>query len=333
MASHLITHRQRLEDCVSGNQPDRPPVALWRHFPVDDQTPDGLAAATLEFQHLYDFDLVKVTPASSFCLKDWGVEDTWRGATEGTREYTKRIIHQPDDWGKLPVLDAYRGYLSDQLTCLELITRELGSATPVIQTIFNPLSQAKNLAGNSLLITHLRKYPEALHEGLRVIAESTIQFIDAAIKTGIAGIFYAVQHASYSLLNEQEYRAFGSAYDRAILASVNKLWLNMLHLHGNEVMFDLIAEYPVQVINWHDRDTSPNLSEASKRFSGVLCGGLQREDTMVLGTPQRVTAEATDAIVTTGGIRFILGTGCVLPTIAPRGNIRAAREAVDLRIG
>ena len=31
-----MNHRQRLEACISGNEVDRPPVALWRHFPVDD---------------------------------------------------------------------------------------------------------------------------------------------------------------------------------------------------------------------------------------------------------------------------------------------------------
>src|SRR5512136_1419423 len=101
------SHRSLLETCRSGVRPNRTPVALWRHFPVDDQTPGGLAAATIDFQRTYDFDLVKVTPASSFCLKDWGVEDEWQGATEGTREYTKRRIIQPEDWGHLEVLDPY----------------------------------------------------------------------------------------------------------------------------------------------------------------------------------------------------------------------------------
>jgi uroporphyrinogen decarboxylase len=62
------SHRTRLETCLSGVRPDRTPVALWRHFPVDDQIPAGLAAATIDFQRTFDFDLVKVTPASSFCL-------------------------------------------------------------------------------------------------------------------------------------------------------------------------------------------------------------------------------------------------------------------------
>jgi uroporphyrinogen decarboxylase len=50
---------------------------------------------------------------------------------------------------------------------------------------------------------------------------------------------------------------------------------------------------------------------------------------MVLGNPLSVTAEAHDAIQAAGESRFILGTGCVLPTIAPRANIMAARQAVD----
>ena len=74
-----------MEACLSGQKLDRPPIALWRHFPVDDQSPQRLAAATLQWQKTYDWDLVKVTPASSFALKDWGAEDQWRGDGEGTR--------------------------------------------------------------------------------------------------------------------------------------------------------------------------------------------------------------------------------------------------------
>src|SRR5512139_3595706 len=103
-----MNHRQRLESVLAGSQPDRVPVALWRHFPVDDQSPGRLAAATVDFQNTFDFDLVKVTPASSFCIKDWGVQDEWHGAPEGTRAYTARAIQQPEDWQKLPALDPHR---------------------------------------------------------------------------------------------------------------------------------------------------------------------------------------------------------------------------------
>jgi uroporphyrinogen decarboxylase len=302
---------------------------LWRHFPVDDQDPHSLAAITVDFQRRYDFDLVKVTPAASFCTKDWGVQDEWRGSLEGTREYTRRPIHWTEDWASLPVLDPRQGQLGVQLEVLRRIVSELGPDTPVIQTVFSPLMQAKYLVGAQNLVLHLRRAPEALHAGLRTIAESTRRFIEAALETGIAGIFYAVQFATYESLSDEEYRNFGRPYDLQVLESANSGWLNVLHLHGDEVMFDAFVDYPVGVVNWHDRDTYPPLRDALAKFPGVLCGGLQRQQTMVLGTPQQVRAEAHDAIEQTGGERFILGTGCVLPIIAPHANILAARQSVE----
>ena len=164
-------------------------------------------------------------------------------------------------------------------------------------------------------------------EGLKTITESTKRFIDAANKTGMAGIFYAIQQASYQLLSEAEYIQFGHRFDLEILNISSKNWLNILHLHGNDIMFKLFTEYPVQVINWHDRETFPSLVEAKQLFPGVVCGGLQRERTMNLGAPEEVHSEAVDAISSTENKRFILGTGCVLQVTTPRANIMAAIKA------
>lgn len=329
MSGQNITHRERLEICLSGERPDRVPVALWRHFPVDDQTPDGLASAVLAFQHRFDFDLVKVTPASSFCIKDWGAQDEWRGATEGTRDYTQPVIQHPEDWGRLPILDPTKGHLAAQLECLRLLYAALGPDTPIIQTIFNPLSQAKNLVGKGRLLTHLRRHPSALNIGLQTITDSTIRFIEAARQTGIAGVFFAAQHAQYGLLTPGEYQEFGCAYDLQALEPAMDMWLNMLHLHGVEIMFDSFVDYPVSVINWHDQETIPSLGKGLSQFSGAVCGGLQRYNSLVLGTPGTITAEARAAIEETGGQRFILGTGCVVPITAPYGNLLAVRKSVN----
>jgi uroporphyrinogen decarboxylase len=321
------THRERIENCLRGDTTDKTPVALWRHFPVDDQNPEELTSSIVAFQQAYDFDLVKVTPASSYCLKDWGVEDEWQGNPEGTRQYTRRMINSPEDWLKLSAIDPHKGFLANQLTCLNLICDQLGPNVPVIQTIFSPLAQAKNLVGGDKLPVHLRQYPEELLEGLKTITESTKRFIDAANKTGMAGIFYAIQQASYQLLSEAEYIQFGHRFDLEILNISSKNWLNILHLHGNDIMFKLFTEYPVQVINWHDRETFPSLVEAKQLFPGVVCGGLQRERTMNLGAPEEVHSEAVDAISSTENKRFILGTGCVLQVTTPRANIMAAIKA------
>ena len=323
-----LTHRERLEMCLGGGKLDRVPVSLWRHFPVDDQSPYALAEATVLFQRQYDFDFVKVTPSSSFCVKDWGVDDKWEGASEGTRSYTKYTIQEPEDWANLHILNPKAGHLGDQIRCLEMIVAQLGDQTPVIQTIFNPLSQAKNLVSRELLQVHLRKYPQAVLEGLRKITESTVGFIEEAKKTGISGIFLAVQHAQYGLLSEQEFQSFSKYFDLQLLTHTDDLWLNILHLHGENVMFDLVVDYPISVINWHDQDTPPSLEEGKRCFRGVVCGGLQRENTIVYGSPEQVKLECQRAIKQTNGERFILGTGCVVPIIAPHGNIKSVRLSV-----
>lgn len=325
-----MNHRERLEGCIAKGSIDRPAIALWRHFPVDDQSPDSLAEATISFQRDYDFDLVKVTPASSFCVRDWGAIDVWHGASEGTREYTQRVIQNPDDWGDLATLDPTKGSLGAQLKSLKMIVAELGDEVPIIQTVFSPLSQAKNLVGADKLSVHLRRYPQQLQAGLATIASSIQRFVEAAKGTGISGIFYAVQHAQYGLLSEEEYEVFGRSFDMQALKPATEFEFNMLHLHGEQVMFDHFMDYPVAIINWHDRESPPSLQEAREKFSGALCGGLRRQETMVLGSPDEVISEAKDAFQQTGGSGLILGTGCVMPTIVPRGNIRAARRSVEL---
>jgi uroporphyrinogen decarboxylase len=322
-----LNHRERLETSLAGGNPDRPPVALWRHFPVDDQYPENLVKSTLDFQETFDFDLVKVSPASSYCLKDWGVDDEWQGNPEGSREYTHRVIETPQDWGDLSVLNPHQGYLGEMLEALQAIRNAVNPDTPVIQTIFSPLSQAKNLVGNDQLVVYLRRHPEALRIGLQTITETTARFVEAALETGIDGIFYAVQHAQYGLLSREEYEQFGREDDLSILERAESAWLNLLHLHGEQIMFDLFTDYPVQIWNWHDQETAPDLAEALSLVPGIVCGGLRQWETLVLGTPEQVTQEAQAAHEATGGVRFMLGTGCVTPITAARSNLLAARHA------
>ena len=141
-----MNRRERLEAAIAGQSVDRVPAALWRHFPGDDQDPASLAAATIAFQRRWDFDFVKVTPASSFQIRDWGVQDEWQGNVEGTRHYTYHPVERAGDWRKLKALDARSGALGEQLKCLKMIVEALPEV-PVIQTVFSPLAQMKHLGG------------------------------------------------------------------------------------------------------------------------------------------------------------------------------------------
>jgi uroporphyrinogen decarboxylase len=324
----ILTKRQRLEATFTGAAVDRPAVALWRHWPIDDLTGPDLARATLDFQRTYDFDFIKVTPNSNYCVSGYGAQSRWEGNPEGSYGWTRRAINSPEDWLKLKPLDPRQGLLAEVIEANRLIGQSVGGQVPFIQTIFNPLSQAKNLAGERLL-ADLRQHPDAVKAGLAVITESILRFIEALKSTGVSGIFLAVQHASFDLLTEAEYREFGRPLDLQILAATEGMWFNLLHLHGINVMFDQLADYPVQLINWHDVETPPSLGQALARTDKALCGGLRQWETMVLGAPGDVWAEAQAAMTATGGQRFVLGTGCVTPVTAPTCNILAVRKAVE----
>ncbi len=323
--------RERLTKTLAGEATDRVPVALWRHWPGDDQRAADLARSTVDFQRTYDWDLVKVTPASSYCVADYGVQDQWEGNLEGTRTYHKRVVYRSLDWTELRPIDPLRGSLGRQIECLNLVCAGLkDDGVPILQTIFSPLAQAKNLAGKDLLIRHLRTSPDRVHTALNTLTESTLRFIDALKRLPIAGIFYAIQHASYDILSEEEYRTFGLPYDRKILESLpEKWWLNMLHLHGDSPMFKLCSSLPVQAINWHDQETEPDLAQGKTWFNGAVCGGLSRWQHVHHGTPTSIREQVRAAIQQTNGRRFILSTGCVAMITSPLSNIRAVRESVE----
>jgi uroporphyrinogen decarboxylase len=326
----MTSKEERLQAAIHGEVADRPPIALWRHFPVDDQDSESLARATLAFQKEFDFDFIKVSPASSFCIRDWGARDSWEGNPEGTRMYTHRVIKEAKDWRSLTVLQPSKGSLGIQLACLSLLEEECYGVVPYLQTIFSPLAQAKNLAGEERMFVHLRQSPEDLLAGLEVITESTIRFIEAAKGRGIAGIFYAVQHGSYRFFDRETYARYGEVFDRRVLDAANDLWLNVLHLHGEDLIFELAVNYGTQIVNWHDRDTFPGLAEGKSMLQSAVCGGLRREETLVLGRPEDVFREAYDTFsALDSGRGMVLGTGCVVPIVAPYGNLKAAREAVE----
>lgn len=327
MTSPAMSKRQRLQALAAGQPADRPAVALWRHFPGDDARPDDLAAAHIGWQRTFDWDLLKVTPSSSYCIQDWGVQAAWQGGDEGTWTYRNTVVQQPQDWARLAVLDPSAGALGRARQAVIAVCQAVGPDVPVLMTVFSPLAQAKNLAGPNLL-PHLRKHPEAVQAGLEVIAQSVLRYVDALAETGIAGIFYAAQLAEPARLSRAEYEQFGQPLDQRILRAAGGYWFNMLHAHGLDVYFDLLAGYPVQALNWHDREGGPSLAEGGDLFPGVLSGGLDRR-TVHLAAPDDVRREAADAVQQTAGQRLILSTGCVSMTNSPLSNLWAVRRSVD----
>lgn len=324
-----MDHRDRLERALRGDRPDHVPVALWRHFPGDDQRPETLARAHVAFYRAFDFDLLKVTPASGYYGDDWGLRAGYRPNREGVRHYTDRPIKKAGDWERLKRLDPSHGTYGREVQAIRLIAEEVGADVHVIETVFSPLTIARTLSGEQAVVRYLRETPDTLHRGLEIITEVTADFVRAVLAAGADGVFFATQMATTDALTVEEYEEFGRPYDLRVLEAARG-GLTVLHIHGVNVMFDVLTDYPVQVINWHARETPPTLAEARARVPVCLAAGLDAWKTLAGGTPEAVAEEVRDAVAQTGGRGHILTTGCVMPVDTPEANIRAAVTAARL---
>lgn len=311
-----------LQATIARQTTPRIPMALWRHWPIEDRSAEALARATLEFQQRFDFDFIKVTPSQTFVAEDLGLTGVYDGNAEGDLVKGPPPITTLEQWEALRPQPVSAGALGRQLRCLELIAAGAGD-TPFIQTIFNPLTVARCLAGPRAVIWR-RRHPEVFQRGFEAIVETWSAFVAAVMRTGAAGIFLSTTDASYSVMAEEEYRRWGRPGDLEVAAPSRDGWLNVLHLHGEELMIDLVADYPFQVVNWHDRRAGPSLREGAARFSGAVAGGLAQWDTLLAATPEEVAREAREAIAQVDGRGLILAAGCVTPITVPESNIRAA---------
>jgi len=323
MAS-TMTHWERIRAAVRGEAVDRVPLSLWRHWPVEDETAQGLAAAMLRWQQRYDFDLVKMMPTGTYGIEDWGAETTYRPNPNGTRTVVKFGLAAPEQWPRLEQLDVSRGYLGRQVEAVRLTAEALQNSVPILQTIFSPLTTARKLAGERVL-ADLRRQPDLLKAGLQIIAETTARFAMESLRAGAHGFFFATQCATYRLLSEAEYREFGQQYDLLVLNAVRaEAELILAHPHGEDIMFDLAATYPVEALNWHDRRTWPSLAQARERFEGLLVGGINEWETLLNGPAEAIHTEIQEAMAQVKGRGLLLGPGCVIPTHTPEAHLRAA---------
>lgn len=324
-----MTKRERLYAALDGKPVDRPPVALWRHFPQDDQRAQTLAQAHVAFQKSYDWDFVKVTPTSGYYGDDWGLRGTYKANREGIRHYTDRPVKKETDWPKLKRLDITAGTYGRELQALRLIRKALPDDV-ILATIFSPLTIARQLAGETSLLRYIRGSENETHEGLDIIAETTGQFASECLTAGADGIFFATQCASTAYMTVEEYEEFGRPYDLRVMDAARAAEVVILHIHGERIMFEEFTDYPIHAINWHDRKTEPTLKEAREVYSGTLAGGLDAMETIGGTAAEKVTAEVKDALAQTNGKRHIVAAGCVVPIDAPESNLRAVRQAVDV---
>lgn len=331
-----MTKRERIWAAVHGETPDILPYSFWTHLPGVDLDPELLAEHTYTFYKSYDVDLIKTMNNGMYAIEDFGCEIDYSEIAEGgVAKVVRTPIHEAEDWLRLKPCSVHEGSLARELKGLRLLLEKVkGEEVPVIFTIFSPLTTANKLSGNTLLQYLADGHGDKVHTALQVITQTTCDLVRAVLELGADGIFFAAQNSSYDYMTVEEYRQFGVPYDLEVLNAAEKGWLNTLHAHGSNIMFEVLKDYPVQVFNWHAWETLPAVDEAFVMTGKCLMGGLKRTD-ITQRDRGAIQHQIYECYRMLGGRNQILTPGCVIryplddSTLA---YVKQARDCVERRM-
>lgn len=335
-----MNKHERIKAALKFEVVDRVPMNLWMHHSVNDSNPKILAESQVEMTKKYDFDFIKLMPFGLYCVEDWGAEIQYFNQSNRPPIIQKYGIEEVEDWGRLAVLPAIYGTYGKQLQLAQYVGKKVKGDIPYVQTIFSPLTIARKLGGDRLLLDIVEN-PGLVKQALDVITETNINFVKANIDAGVDGFFFATQCATKNLFTEEEYKQFGETYDLKVIESFNsETWFNIVHIHGDNIMFDLLANYPVNCLSWHDRWTLPSLQEARKITNKCLLGGIRevpyydenkrviRNSLLLDGTVSEIENHVKEAIEQVNGKGLIIGPGCVANQNTPETSIYALKRGI-----
>lgn len=317
---------QKVEQARHGAVPGgATPVAFWAHHPVADQRAETLADATCAFQDRFGCDLVKITPASSFQLRDLGQTDSWNNDPIGRRDFGPPILRHAEDFDRLAESMARETHLSEHLQAARMIRARVPGHLPVLQTVFDPLFQLRVLAGDHWQ-AHCRECPERIAPALEALTVRTRRTIERFMEAGVDGIFLAVQHAGQETDREASFFEIGLPETLSCLSTTGRDSLNFVHLHGNGIPADLLDAYPETTVHF-SFDANPALDEGRRaRADALLAGGMSPSRLAVMEGDE-VARETRRLIGRMEGRNFTLGAGCALLQATPERNVMAAISA------
>ena len=306
-----MTKKELIQAVLKGEKTDHIPYSMWSHVPGVDRDPEAIAEETYRFYKEYDVDIIKTMNNGMYSIEDYGCEIDYSDVLTGGVAKIVTI--------RAPTLSLERSAYASVVWVIAvsisigvalLLEKLKGEEVPVVFTAFSPITTANKLCGNKVQEYVKNGYGKEVHQALKAITATTRKLVQRVIEMGADGIFFATQLSSYVKSDEKFYEEYGAPYDKAVLEA-SKGWCNVLHAHGDEIMFDLLKDYPVQIFNYHAWQSLPSVGEAQVCTGKTLMCGIERMD-ITNHRKNEIRNEIYESIKQTGGRHLILAPGCVI---------------------
>lgn len=327
-----LSRRDRVMATVAGDPVDRPPMSFWGHFYAREQTAKDLAAATLEFRALHDWDFVKLNPRASYHGEGWGLSYSYDGNPLHKPTRTSFPVQGASDLARVRALPGDHGALGEQLEAIRLVRAGLPDDVLLIETVFSPLAVLADLCENTQAAQRLlAEDAPAVARALDAISRTFEDFVPRALHAGADGIYFAT--VEWATLDRgwkpDDYRALATPFDRRVLGKAQGAPFNVLHVCRAHNFLAALTDYPVAGFSW--AATEPGnltLEQGLRVFKGAAIGGIGHEDALVAPDDRLALAQLESGFNQTAGRRWIVAPGCsILPT-TPQARLEVLREAV-----
>ena len=325
-----MSARARVMAALRGDPVDRVPVSVWAHNFMAENSAQELCDETVRRALEFDWDYLKPQSRAQCFAETWGL----KYAPSAQRAVPPAVIsyplHAAGDLRSLRPADPRTGALGEQVEALALIRARIGPDRPIIWTIFSPLMTARYLfaGGEAQIMDVMRSEPAALENALEAITETLAAYARACVQHGADGIFLAATLARRGVLSPEECRRFERDHNLAILLAVRQAPFNVMHVCGDNVLFEEFVDYPVAAFSWAATPGNPSLGEVHRRTGRAAIGGLSAKPVFKALTAAQVHEQARKAVSEMHGRWFLLGPECSIDPETPASLLRAASDAV-----
>ena len=224
-SSTRLSHKERVDRALRGEDVDRPPFSFWHHYKRP--TAQLEAQDHLEFHRRYDTDFVKV-------MNDF---DYPRSTT-----------------GKWYELEPLKTPYPEQLHTLELVRDGLQGDAYFIDTLYGPYMTAmlllaaepgfagkKDSEDRSDVISSIHSFQKentaGWEQAMEAITQSTINHIRRSQEIGCSGTLVSIFNATSKFGSVSDYERYSRPYDKRVLAALADTKLTLLHLHTLETPY------------------------------------------------------------------------------------------------
>ncbi|MEE4115855.1 MAG: uroporphyrinogen decarboxylase family protein [Marinilabiliaceae bacterium] len=338
-----MTGYERIKAALAGRETDKIPIMLHNFMMAAKEagfsmqqfreSPENIASAFIKSVEKYQYDGILVDIDTVTLAGACGVNVDFP-VDEPARSHGG-FMHSYDMLPTLKAVDvgSYR-YVQVWLEAVRLLKEHFGNEIYVRGNCDQaPFSLASMIRGTENWMMDFYITEEKLvFELLDYCTEATSQFIKLMTQTGCDMVSNGDSPAGPAMIPADLYEKFAKPYTKKVVDVAHKEDLEyVLHICGNtNIIIEHMIETGADGLEL-DYKTDVHLAFDLMKDRCTLFGNVDPSGVLALGTPEQVRKETLELLdVFSGTNRFVLNSGCALPSSTTPGNIemfiKTARE-------